>query len=150
MSAYATEAIGTIARASRFEERNAAESTRSYYDRIRGTSIAIPAGVAALIISQYGGFKPANSRSRRCRREACRRFSKIANNQEWIDFTDAFALDAECDREAPTTAPPAAARHHSSWTTSNCAHRRGRPTPTLCCDKQTAERFRSAVALVLS
>lgn len=65
LGAYASEAIGTIAPV--FREEQCEPQTGGicfYYAWIRGTSMATPnaAGVAALIISQYGDFTPDGSR----------------------------------------------------------------------------------------
>lgn len=65
LGAYATEAIGTIAAVLREEECEPGPGGPcSYYAWIQGTSMATPnaAGVAALIISQYGDFTPDNSK----------------------------------------------------------------------------------------
>ena len=65
LGAYAKEAISTIAPANRIERcQPGPGGPCSYYAWIRGTSMATPnaAGVAALIVSQYGDFTPDGSR----------------------------------------------------------------------------------------
>jgi subtilisin family serine protease len=105
VGAYASEAIGTVAPANRYEECNPAETICNYYAWIRGTSMACPnaAGVAALIISQYGDFTLDNSNKLHMSPQAVEaRLQKTANNQPCVDndFADSFALDAECDGDA--------------------------------------------------
>lgn len=66
LGGWASETIGSFAPAQREEDCTpvAGAPPCSYYAYIQGTSMAAPqaAGVAALVISQYGDFTPDNSR----------------------------------------------------------------------------------------
>ncbi|HEY0602983.1 MAG TPA: S8 family serine peptidase [Herpetosiphonaceae bacterium] len=89
LGAYATEAIGTIAAPLREEECDPGPGgSCSYYAWIQGTSMATPnaAGVAALIISQYGDFTPDNSQKLHMSPQAVESVLQItANNQPCPD-----------------------------------------------------------------
>jgi subtilisin family serine protease len=90
LGAYASEGIGGITAPNRLEQcQPAAEGGACvYYAWIRGTSMATPnaAGVAALIVSQYGDFTPDGSRKLHMsptRVEAI--LQQTANNQPCAD-----------------------------------------------------------------
>ena len=106
LGAWSPESIGTIAPVLREEQcEPGTGGVCNYYAWVRGTSMACPnaAGVAALIISQYGDFTLDNSRKLHMSPQAVEaRLQRTANNQPCIDndFADAFALDAECDGDA--------------------------------------------------
>ena len=104
LGAYSTEAIGTIAPVLREEQcEPGSGGVCFFYAWIRGTSMATPnaAGVAALIISQYGDFTPDGSRKGHMsptRVEAI--LQQTANNQPCADNDSptyvAFGLTAFC------------------------------------------------------
>ena len=104
LGAFSTEAIGTIAPVFREEQcEPGSGGVCFFYAWIRGTSMATPnaAGVAALIISQYGDFTPDGSRKGHMsptRVEAI--LQQTANNQPCADNDSptyvAFGLAAFC------------------------------------------------------
>jgi subtilisin family serine protease len=107
LGAYSAEGIGTIAPVFREEECTPGPGGPCfYYAWIRGTSMATPnaAGVAALIISQYGDFTPDNSQKLHMsptRVEAI--LQQTANNQPCTDniFAPPFdVFNANCKGEA--------------------------------------------------
>ncbi len=108
LGAYSAEAIGRIAPVLREEECETGPGGPCfYYAWIRGTSMATPnaAGVAALIISQYGDFTPDNSRKAHMSPQAVEAIlQRTANNQACVDNVGPafvrFGLVAECQGEA--------------------------------------------------
>lgn len=104
LGAWATESIGTFAPVLREEQCTPGPGgTCFYYAWVRGTSMATPnaAGVAALIISQYGDFAAGNSRKAHMsptRVEAI--LQETANNQACVDNVGGnfalFGWEAEC------------------------------------------------------
>jgi subtilisin family serine protease len=83
LGAWAPENIGAIAPAMRYEECTTGNGCY-YYAWIQGTSMATPnaAGVAALIVSQYGDFTPDNSRKAHMSPQAVEAIlQRTANNQ---------------------------------------------------------------------
>lgn len=108
LGAWSTESIGTIRPVFREEECLPGPGGPCfYYAWVRGTSMATPnaAGVAALIISQYGDFTADNSRKAHMSPTAVESIlQRTSNNQACIDnngpLFQLFGLVAECQGAA--------------------------------------------------
>jgi subtilisin family serine protease len=107
LGAWSTESIGSISPV--FREEQCEPQTGGvcfYYAWVRGTSMATPnaAGVAALIISQYGDFTPDNSRKLHMAPTQVEAIlQQTANNQPCTDnvFAPPFdVFNANCKGEA--------------------------------------------------
>ncbi len=108
LGAWATETIGTFNPVLREEQcEPGAGSVCFYYAWVRGTSMAAPnaAGVAALIISQYGDFTPDGSRKGHMSPQQVEAIlQQTANNQPCADngpYPAPFNIyNAECQGTA--------------------------------------------------